>query len=275
MVGQRWQDALKAAADRCEAVLFGSRPRGLTSSGAWPSSCWRKPCTSESSAARRTGPIGAGPGRDDCRMASASSSARIHSGRSTFQLARSTRPSLSGGGLDLLLRGLERAGLDAKSFQWPPPGDLERAPYRGLRALEPQDAAIFFGRDAAIVRGLDRIRVSLRVASTSSSWCSAPRVRQMLVHACRTVPSPRTRRSNLPVSAGDPAADGRHERQFGPCLLPSPVHSNGWEWRARRAGSRKRSPQTPMASGIFLMSCRVWQGVGLLGCRGSNARSPP
>jgi hypothetical protein len=61
-------------------------------------------------------------------------------------------------GLDLLRRGLERAGLDARSFPWPPRNEPDRAPYRGLKALEPQDAAIFFGRDAAIVRGLDRIR---------------------------------------------------------------------------------------------------------------------
>jgi hypothetical protein len=62
-------------------------------------------------------------------------------------------------GLDLLRRGLERAGLEARTFPWPPPGEPNRAPYRGLKAFEPRDAAIFFGRDAAIVRGLDRIRV--------------------------------------------------------------------------------------------------------------------
>src|SRR5205085_2935386 len=61
-------------------------------------------------------------------------------------------------GLGLLRRGLERAGLDAQSFPWPPPDEPDRAPYRGLRALEPQDAAIFFGRDAMIVRALDRLR---------------------------------------------------------------------------------------------------------------------
>jgi len=61
-------------------------------------------------------------------------------------------------GLDLLRRGLDRAGLDAHSFPWPPRDEPNRAPYRGLKSLEPQDAAIFFGRDAAIVRGLDRIR---------------------------------------------------------------------------------------------------------------------
>jgi hypothetical protein len=61
-------------------------------------------------------------------------------------------------GLDLLRRGLERAGLDAKSFPRPPRDVPNRAPYRGFKAMEPQDAAIFFGRGAAIVRGLDRLR---------------------------------------------------------------------------------------------------------------------
>ncbi len=43
-------------------------------------------------------------------------------------------------------------------FGWPPPGDPDRAPYRGLRALEAEAAAIFFGRDAAIIRGMDQLR---------------------------------------------------------------------------------------------------------------------
>jgi hypothetical protein len=60
--------------------------------------------------------------------------------------------------LQLLRRGLDRAGLDGSSFPWPPGTDPLRAPYRGLRPLEPEDAAIFFGRDAAIVRALDRMR---------------------------------------------------------------------------------------------------------------------
>ena len=33
-----------------------------------------------------------------------------------------------------------------------------RAPYRGLEALEPEDAAVFFGRSADIVRGIDALR---------------------------------------------------------------------------------------------------------------------
>jgi hypothetical protein len=61
-------------------------------------------------------------------------------------------------GVDLLPLGLERAGLDTRSFPWPPPSDPKRAPYRGLRALETDDGAIFYGRDDDILRALERVR---------------------------------------------------------------------------------------------------------------------
>ena len=61
-------------------------------------------------------------------------------------------------GVDLLSLGLERAGLDAQSFPWPPPSERNRVPYRGLNSLDAQDAGIFFGRDEEIVRALSRIR---------------------------------------------------------------------------------------------------------------------
>ena len=48
-------------------------------------------------------------------------------------------------GFDLLRRGLLRAGLDARSFPWPPPDEPNRAPYRGLKALEPQTQRCFLG----------------------------------------------------------------------------------------------------------------------------------
>jgi hypothetical protein len=58
-------------------------------------------------------------------------------------------------GLQRLLNGLRALGIGAEHFQWPPPGDPDRAPYRGWALLEEVDAAVFFGRDAPIVRGLD------------------------------------------------------------------------------------------------------------------------
>ena len=49
----------------------------------------------------------------------------------------------------------------ASLVPWPPETDRDRAPYRGLKPLETVDAGIFFGRDAAIAEGIERIR-SLR-----------------------------------------------------------------------------------------------------------------
>jgi WD40 repeat protein len=53
-----------------------------------------------------------------------------------------------------LKEGLKRAGLDPTTFPFP----SGRRPYPGFAYLEEQDAAVFFGRDAQIVRGLDEIR---------------------------------------------------------------------------------------------------------------------
>src|ERR1700677_4145192 len=61
-------------------------------------------------------------------------------------------------GLRRLKRGLDKAGLDAKFFAWPPEGDRNRSPYPGLKPLDGVDAGIFFGRDAPIVEAADRLR---------------------------------------------------------------------------------------------------------------------
>ena len=58
-------------------------------------------------------------------------------------------------GLQQLLDGLHTVGIAAEHFPWPPPNDPDRAPYRGWAPLEEVDAAVFFGRDAPILRGLD------------------------------------------------------------------------------------------------------------------------
>jgi len=61
-------------------------------------------------------------------------------------------------GLQQLLDGLHTVGIAAELFRWPPPDDPDRAPYRGWAPLEEADAAVFFGRDAQILRGLDMLR---------------------------------------------------------------------------------------------------------------------
>ena len=160
VAGERWQEALKAAADRCETVLFLVSP-------AWLESKW---CLAEFLLAKTLHkrifglliepvPFDRVPVEmtAEWQLCDLTGTDRIRSFDVTVN-SQPVRVNLSEDGLNLLRRGLERAGLDARSFPWPPENDPNRAPYRGLRALEPQDAAIFFGRDAMVVRGLDRLR---------------------------------------------------------------------------------------------------------------------
>jgi hypothetical protein len=48
--------------------------------------------------------------------------------------------------------------ITPQSFPWPPKDEPDRSVYRGLQALDVPDAAVFFGRDADILRGLDEVR---------------------------------------------------------------------------------------------------------------------
>ncbi|WP_294533365.1 hypothetical protein [uncultured Rhodoblastus sp.] len=57
-----------------------------------------------------------------------------------------------------LKAGLTQAGLDPRFFAWPPEGDLDRAPYRGMEPIDTLDAGVFFGRDGPIVEALDALR---------------------------------------------------------------------------------------------------------------------
>ena len=70
-----------------------------------------------------------------------------------------TAVSFPRAGLEALARGLQKAGLDASTFVWPPEGEPDRAPYPGLRALDEVDVAVFFGREASIVRAIDQMRL--------------------------------------------------------------------------------------------------------------------
>ena len=54
--------------------------------------------------------------------------------------------------------GLKKAGLSVDFFPWPPKDEPDRSPFRGLEPLDFEDAAVFFGRDLEILRGLDVLR---------------------------------------------------------------------------------------------------------------------
>ncbi len=161
--GQRWERALHDAASRCEAVIF------LVSAN-WLGSGW---CTKEYSLARGlnkklfaaltdpTRTIGSLP---EELMGVWQIVDLIHG--QDLRLFPVQPPGTyeerhigySQSGLMRLKRGLEKAGLDARFFPWPPEKEPDRAPYRGLKPQEADDAGIFFGRDAPIVEAIDRLR---------------------------------------------------------------------------------------------------------------------
>jgi WD40 repeat protein len=160
VAGERWQEALRRAADRCEAVVFIVSP-------AWARSKW---CLAEFLLAKSLNkrifgvvlkevplaklPIEMTAEWQLCRLVGLGSTEDI---RFTWRETKHCI-KLQAQGLARLREGLLRAGLNANHFPWPPQDEPQRAPYRGLEPLEAVDAAVFFGRDAEILRGLDALR---------------------------------------------------------------------------------------------------------------------
>jgi formylglycine-generating enzyme required for sulfatase activity len=160
--GERWEDALRDAADRCEATLF-------LVSHAWLASEW---CRDEFRLARllrkrlfgiliediATGDLPAMLTRE-WQVVNIAPDGDMK----TFivTLPRTGEPvqiAFSVEGLRRLRLGLLSAGLNASYFSWPPENDPDRPPYRGLLPLEAEDAGIFFGREGPIIEALDALR---------------------------------------------------------------------------------------------------------------------
>ena len=161
--GERWEKSLHAAANRCEAVIF------LISRN-WLASDW---CDREFALARALNKnlfsviIDHGVELAALKPQFRETWQVVHLVDGQDGVTREvTLPGTAISGhvtwsqtaLRRLKNGLEKSGLDAKYFKWPPDGEPHRAPYRGLLALEERDAAIFFGREADIVQAADRLR---------------------------------------------------------------------------------------------------------------------
>ena len=161
--GERWMAALAGAVERCEAVIFLVSP-------AWQAS---KFCFAEFFQAKNLGkrifgvivqPVELSTLPEQmtaewqvCDLTQADSPVRYTVERPP--LVPETTVTFSGAALATLSRGLAKAGLSPSTFVWPPESEPDRSPYPGLRALDEADAAVFFGRDAAIVRAMDQIRL--------------------------------------------------------------------------------------------------------------------
>ncbi len=160
--GQRWQDALKQAAERCELVIFLISP-------AWAASKW---CLAEFLLAKQMSKpifgviIEPTPFADiptemtaEWQLVDLTVGTRnVPFEVSLPQNAGTASIAFAEDGLNRLRIGIMQAGLDPKYFKWPPDHDPERAPYRGLKPLDFDDAGIFFGREGPTVVGLDMLR---------------------------------------------------------------------------------------------------------------------
>jgi formylglycine-generating enzyme required for sulfatase activity len=160
--GERWERALNEAASRCEAVLF-------LVSRVWLASGW---CLKEFNLAHKLNKRSFGLLIEDIPVAdlpvnltSTWQLVRLCSGTDHVMLrvsmpftGKESHVTFSAEALGRLKTGLRRAGLDSRFFTWPPEGDPNRPPYRGLRPLEAEDVGIFFGRDAPIIEALDALR---------------------------------------------------------------------------------------------------------------------
>jgi WD40 repeat protein len=160
--GERWERALHQAAHRCDAVLF------LVSSN-WLSSEW---CLREFELAHRLNKRIFGVLIEDLDIEALPSrltetwqmvNLAVGTGHKVFRAVHpdtgeERHVNFSAAGLKRLRTGLQRAGLDPRFFEWPPSHDPERAPYRGLRPLQSDDAGIFFGRDAPTIELIARLR---------------------------------------------------------------------------------------------------------------------
>jgi hypothetical protein len=159
--GERWQEALKRAAERCELVVFLVSP-------VWAASKW---CLAEFLLAKSLNkrvfaviveptPFSELPTEmtAEWQITDLTTGARDYHATVTLPGGKTADVVLGTEGLDRLRIGLVQAGLDPKHFAWPPANDPDRAPYRGLLPLEADDAGIFFGREASVIDALDRLR---------------------------------------------------------------------------------------------------------------------
>lgn len=160
--GDRWQDALKQASTRCEAVIF------LISSQ-WQDSKW---CLAEFLLAKQLGKKIFGVLIEDIsiedlprEMISEWQLCNLVRGKELREylverdpLVPATTIRFASTGLNDLLQGLKNAGIGPESFVWPPSAEPDRSPYPGLRPLMAEDAAIYFGREAIIIRCMDELR---------------------------------------------------------------------------------------------------------------------
>jgi formylglycine-generating enzyme required for sulfatase activity len=162
--GERWKDALRKANARCEAVILLATPEALSSPECLAEVRKAEDCGKEIIVVllrdvqledRR---LGAYRDRQIVNLASAPQShlETVEYRGETFEVHFNPDALFS------IRSYLFRRGISPNNFAWPPPDRPDASPYPGLTAFTEGDAGVFFGRDADILRGLDKIRILRR-----------------------------------------------------------------------------------------------------------------
>jgi WD40 repeat protein len=158
--GERWREALAKANERCEAVVLLASPASLASTECRVEIRMAEDYGKEIVVAilhlLKTDDPSLSPYRER-QIVDLSTEPReavftvTHNGQQ--RSVSFHRPTLA-----RIKARLEQLGVSPTSFPWRP-GDLGTAsPYPGLKGFETADAALFFGREADIARGLSAIR---------------------------------------------------------------------------------------------------------------------
>lgn len=151
--GTRWKDALRRANARCEAVICLLSPNWEASQECRVEYRTAENLNKQIFMARMEPSTG-----DDLTSEWQRCDLFGDGPRTQVDVGGGSPVEFATAGLYRLRDGIRGAGIGAESFVWPPPGDPDRSPYRGWEPLGERDAAVFFGRDAQIVKALDAIR---------------------------------------------------------------------------------------------------------------------
>ncbi|MFM9938768.1 MAG: SUMF1/EgtB/PvdO family nonheme iron enzyme [Hyphomicrobiaceae bacterium] len=161
--GERWRDTLRKANASCEAVILLATPDSLDS----------KECQREINLAEDLGkPILVVILRDlvndDGRLARFADTQFVNLSAEPLERmepfeheGKVQRVSFNLSALLSIKRSLEARGIAPGSFAWQPhklPDGTLAGPYPGLAAFSEDDAGIFFGREAEIASGLEKLR---------------------------------------------------------------------------------------------------------------------
>ncbi len=177
VAADRWQKALNNAIGRCRAVIFLLSPDWVQS----------KHCISELDLAGHIGAQRIGVIVQDLPLDQVP--AGLGGEQQVINLTRGGTPvsitvnppperqavivTFPQEDLLSLRSGLAKLGLvgfETDSFPWPPADEPDRAPYRGLQALDVKDAGVFYGRDSDLIRAREEL-LDLRERGGRKLFC--------------------------------------------------------------------------------------------------------